>query len=73
MTFPKGTIRLDAARAIFTGVEITEVFMGEKVVGYRAGFIEEKTGVNQFEETSLTALCRKLWLTASTPLVAIRN
>jgi len=56
MAFPKDTIRLGTAKAIFTGVDFEEVSIGDKVVGYKAkldGFV--------YEHASLTALCRALW------------
>ena len=56
MAFPKDTIRLGTAKAIFTGVDFEEVSIGDKVVGYKAtidGLV--------YEHTSLTALCTAPW------------
>jgi uncharacterized protein YjbI with pentapeptide repeats len=56
MAFPTNTIRLDAARAIFTNVDFSEIIVSGVRVGYRA-----KTEGATLENTSLTALCRALW------------
>lgn len=56
MAFPTGTIRLEAARVIFTGVEFEEITIGGKTVGYRAKY-DGKT----YENASLTALSKQLW------------
>ena len=56
MAFPKDTIRLGTAKAIFADVDFEEVLIGGKVAGYKAaidGFV--------YEHTSLTALCTALW------------
>ncbi len=59
MAFPTGTIKLEAAKAIFTGVEFELITIGDKTVGYRA-----KHGEETSENASLTALCKHLWETA---------
>jgi hypothetical protein len=41
MTFPTNTIRLEAARFIFTGVEFSEIMVNDKRVGFKAVFILE--------------------------------
>ena len=56
MTFPSGTIRLDAAKNIFVGVELEQVKVGDKTVGYRA-----KMSDKVYEHHSLTELCKQLW------------
>ena len=57
MTFPTGTIRLQAAQAIFTGVEISEVKISGDTVGYQAWISDEKI----LSHKHLTNLCRLLW------------
>lgn len=54
------SIKIAAAQKIFTTVQFFELKVGDKTVGYRAIF-NEKT----FENSSLTALCKKLWEVAS--------
>jgi hypothetical protein len=56
MAFPTGTIKLEAAKAIFTGIEFEVITIGTKTVGYRARY-DGKT----YENASLTALCKQLW------------
>lgn len=60
MAFPKGTIRLDAAQAIFSDANIAEHRVGGKVAYYYARF----DGV-LFEHLTLTGLCSELWRFAS--------
>jgi len=57
MAFPKATIRLDAARVIFQGVDIQEITAGGEVCAYRATLRDGTT----FENKSLTKLCAGLW------------
>ena len=56
MAFPKGKISVDAAKAIFTDVEFTFITIGGSVAGYRAKF-----NGKEFEDKSITVLCKKLW------------
>ena len=44
------------AQTVFKGVEFKEIFVDDKIVGYRATF----NGV-EFESQSLTNLCEKIW------------
>ena len=53
-------IKLAPARFIFVGVNIEEVKLDDRVVGYRASWRGES-----FENRSLTRLCRRLWCQAS--------
>jgi len=57
MTFAKDTIKLGAARTVFTGIELVEIVIGSRTVGYRAIL---PCGVS-YEHTSLTTLCQQLW------------
>jgi hypothetical protein len=52
----QGTIKLAAAQDIFVGVTFAEIKIGEKTVGYRAGYRDQI-----LENASLTALCGLLW------------
>jgi|GEM_PF-2170956 len=56
MAFAKDTIKLGAARLIFTGADIQEVTIGGQVAGYKASI----DGVTH-ENVGLTALCKTLW------------
>lgn len=56
MTFKTGTIRLAAAREIFSGVTIEEIKVGDSVVGYKA-LMDGKS----LEDKALTKLCKMLW------------
>jgi hypothetical protein len=56
MTFPTNTIRLEAARSIFTGVQFEEIMVNSKRVGFKAEF-----GSESLEDASLSALCSRLW------------
>ena len=57
MAFPTGTIRLEAARAIFTGVEFEEIRFSDEVSGYRA-ILQDGTKI---ERKALTQLCNDVW------------
>ena len=59
MTFPTDTIRLEAARKIFTGTVIEIHKIGDRTAYYSATF-NEKT----LQHTSLTGLCGLLWAKA---------
>jgi hypothetical protein len=59
MAFPTGTIKLEAARKIFVGVDIEVHKLGEKVLYYSTIFKGEL-----LESDSLTALCLMLWSNA---------
>jgi hypothetical protein len=56
MTFPTNTIRLEAARSIFTGVKFSEIMVNDKRVGFKAVFVS-----GTFEDASLSMLCQRLW------------
>ena len=58
--FPTGTIRLEAARRIFSGVVFEEVKINDKTVGYRATY-----GNDTYEDSSITAICETLWEVAA--------
>lgn len=57
MAFPTGTIRLAAAKNIFTDVTFREIKIADKVAGYSATM----PGYPDLEHTSLTELCHSLW------------
>lgn len=59
MAFRQDTIKLAPALAIFKEADITEILIDEKVRGYRGAINGEV-----IEDSTLTGLCRKLWLAA---------
>jgi len=56
MAFAKDTIKLGAAQLIFTGADIQEIRILDRVAGYRA-----TVNGQTIEDTGLTALCAALW------------
>lgn len=54
--FAPDTIKLIAAKRIFTGVEFEEVYLGDKRVGFKA-----KHGNARYEDESITVICTQLW------------
>ena len=56
MAFTKDTIKLGAAQLIFTGADIQEIRILDRVAGYRA-----TVNGQTIEDTGLTALCATLW------------
>ena len=65
MTWKTGTIKLEAARAIFTGIEFEEVMIGDAPAGYRAMWGTNKC-TEMLEDRSLTRLCQRLWEKSNT-------
>lgn len=51
-------MKLAAAKEVFQGVSFKEIKISGSVVGYSA----KRRGGNEYEDKSLTALCKKLWL-----------
>lgn len=56
MAWKTGTIKLAAAKSVFSGVDFSEIKVGGSTVGYTAKFKG-----STLEDTSLTTLCKKLW------------
>jgi hypothetical protein len=63
MAWATDSIRLEAARAIFTGVTFLPIEIGGKVVGYSA--VDTATTVGICQDASLRDLCRQLWTKAN--------